>query len=86
MADDPKQQARALIDRLREQGHAAPADRLHRALSSVESGLVFTLRETLETLLTGIEAIDPVTEAMIEQLRLDVEKHLGTPDRGKTPA
>ena len=87
MADDTGKKTQVLIDRLREQGHAAPAEHLHRALGlhSVESGLLFALRETLETLLTGIEAIDPVTQTMIEELRLEVEKYLRLSSDAKRP-
>lgn len=76
MADETRKQSEALIDRLRKHGHQSAAERLARA---VESGVVFVLRETLETLLTGVEAIDPVTETMMEELRLEVEKLLGAP-------
>jgi hypothetical protein len=37
-----------------------------------EAGLLFAC----ETVLTGIEAIDPVSQTMIEVLRLDVEQRL----------
>jgi hypothetical protein len=78
MAHDPEQQTRDLIKQLREQGHHAEADRLERHVAAhpFERGLLFTLRETLETILTAIEAIDPVTQTMIEELRLEVEKRL----------
>jgi hypothetical protein len=78
MAYDPEQRTRQLIERLREQGHRAEADQLARQLATraVERGLLFALRETCETLLTAIEAIDPVTQTMIEDLRLEVEKRL----------
>jgi|ERR1700733_7744819 hypothetical protein len=78
MAHDPAQQTRDLIERLREQGHHTEADRLERHLGTqtVERGVLFALRETLETILTAIEAIDPVTQTMIEELRLEVEKRL----------
>ena len=78
MTDDPKRQAQELIDRLREQGHHAQADQLAHHLTghAVERGLLTALREVCETLLTAIEAIDPVTQTMIEKLRLDVEARL----------
>lgn len=78
MADDPKQKAQHLVDRLRESGHDAEADQLarHLKVQAVERGLLFALRETCETLLTALEAIDPVTQTMIEELRLEVEKRL----------
>jgi hypothetical protein len=80
MADETTKRTEVLIDRLRERGHHGAAEHLARTLvHGAESGLLFALRETLETLLTGVEAIDPVTETMMEELRLEVEKRLGAP-------
>lgn len=78
MEKDPVQQTRKIVDRLHESGHHAEADNLARQLSmhGVERGLLFALRETCETILTAIEAIDPVTQTMIEELRVEVEKRL----------
>jgi hypothetical protein len=82
MAHDPKRQTRDLIRRLREVGQHAQADRLelHFAAQAVEGGLLFALREACETILTAIEAIDPVTQTIIEELRLEVEKRLRLAD------
>ncbi len=87
MTDDPKQKAQDLVDRLRESGHKAEADQLARHLraQAVERGLLFALRETCETLLTAIEAIDPVTQTMILELRLEVEKRLRLRDDRQEP-
>jgi hypothetical protein len=78
MAQDPAQQASDLVERLREHGHHTQAQHLAQLLSlpSVERGLLLALREACETVLTAIEAIDPVSETMIEELRLEVEKRL----------
>jgi hypothetical protein len=78
MTDDATRQTGELIDRLREQGHHAEADRLarHLTLRDAEGGLLFALREACETILTAIEAIDPVTQTMIEDLRARVEDRL----------
>ncbi len=78
MTQNLPRQTRTLIDRLREHGHHPQADHLARQLSlhGVEAGLLFALREACETVLTAIEAIDPVTQTMIEELRLEVEKRL----------
>jgi hypothetical protein len=66
-----------LIDRLREQGHHVQADLLARSLASeTEHGLLFALRQACQTVLTAIEAIDPVSQTMIEELRLEVDKRL----------
>jgi hypothetical protein len=78
MAQDPTRLAGDLVARLRGRGHHTEAEHLARLLSprTVERGLLLTLREACETILTAIEAVDPATEAMIEELRLEVEKRL----------
>ena len=78
MAQDLEKQTRDLAERLRQAGHPVQAAQLahHLTAHDVESGVLFTLREICETLLTAIEAIDPVTQTMIEELRLEVEKRL----------
>ena len=78
MAHDPRQQARNLIDRLRAQGHQAEADRLahHLTAYTMERGLLLALLGACEILLTAIEAIDPVTQTMVEELRVEAEKRL----------
>jgi hypothetical protein len=85
MADDTARQTSELIARLRAQGHHSEADHLarHLPIQSAERGLLFALREACETILTAIEAIDPVTQTMIEELRLGVEKHLRLHEEGK---
>jgi hypothetical protein len=75
MADDTARKTQDLVERLREQGHHAEAERL-AAVRTVERGFLFAVREACETILTAIEAIDPVTQTMIEELRLEVEKRL----------
>jgi len=80
MTDETTKRTEALIERLRERRQEGAADRLARTLvHRAESGVLFALRETLEALLTGVEAIDPVTQTMMEELRLEVEKRLGAP-------
>jgi hypothetical protein len=78
MANDAAGRTGQLIERLREQGHHVEADHLarHLTLHGAEQGLLFALREASETILTAIEAIDPVTQTMIEELRVYVEAHL----------
>jgi hypothetical protein len=77
MADEPQTRARALIDRLRAEGapHHAEPFATHLA-TQTGHGLMAALREACETLLTAIEAIDPKTRMMAEELRLSVESHL----------
>jgi len=81
MATEAEQKTHEIIDRLREHGHQAVADRLARELTlhDVERGLLAALREACETVLTAIEAIDPVTQTMIEELRVEVETRLRLP-------
>jgi hypothetical protein len=82
MAEDAEHKARNIIARLHAEGHDAQADHLssHLAMRSVEDGFLFALREACETVLTAIEALDPVTQTMIEDLRLHVEKRLNPRD------
>jgi hypothetical protein len=88
MAQDPAQRTENLIARLRQVGRPTEADHLARQLSlhGVERGLLFALREACETVLTAIEAIDPVTQTLIEDLRLEVEKRLRLPSDHKKEA
>ena len=81
MAQHPAQRASDLVERLRDRGHHSEAEHLARLLSlhTIERGLLLTLREACETILTAIEAIDPATETMIEELRLEVERRLRLP-------
>jgi hypothetical protein len=78
MTQSAEQRTQMVIDRLREQGHHAQAEQLAHGLTArdIERGFLFALREACETILTAIEAIDPVTQTMIEELRVDVEKWL----------
>lgn len=80
--ESTRRRARDLIHRLREHGHREQADRVerHLTLHGLSRGALFASREACETLLTAVEAIDPVTQTMIEELRLEVEKRLRLPD------
>lgn len=81
MTSNLAKKTRELIERLRAHGHQAEADHLtaQLAVHTVERSLLLALREACETLLTAIEAIDPVTETLIAQLRLEVETYLRLP-------
>jgi hypothetical protein len=87
MANEAEQHCNDLIERLRDLGHHPEADHLerHLPLQTAERGALFALREVCETILTAIEAIDPVTQTMIEELRLGVEKHLRLHEEPKSP-
>ena len=71
-------QARALAERLQAEGHDDPAARLHQATEGDRIGhaVLETVREACQTVLTMIEAIDPKTRMLAEELRLEVDKRL----------
>jgi hypothetical protein len=71
-------QARDLAERLRAEGHEDAAERLEGATFGQRIGreLLDALREACEFVLTTIEALDPKTTLMAEELRLEVEKRL----------
>ena len=78
MTAAPADRATQLVGRLRAEGHQAAAERVHGAISGshLGSGLSHALLEACEFVLTAIEALDPKTEMMAEELRLEVEKRL----------
>ena len=78
MPDDTAAAARQVAARLRDNGHPAHADRLHAALAEAEGGLLLAVREACQTILTAVEAVDPVSAAMVGELRLAVDRRLGT--------
>jgi hypothetical protein len=71
-------QARDLAERLRSEGHGDAAERVEGATLGQRIGgeLLDALREACEFVLTTIEALDPKTTLMAEELRLEVEKRL----------
>lgn len=84
----PTLRAQALARQLREQGHLREADHIEAALATdsapaaaeepaeIGHGLLHALRDACQTVLTAIEAIDPVSITAINELRLEVDKHL----------
>ena len=76
----PIGQARVLAERLRRQGHTAAAERLHAATAGerITRALLEALREACQTVLTTVEALDPATQLMAEELRLEVDKRLSS--------
>lgn len=88
MSDDqttPALRAEALARHLRAQGHADEATRIEAAIAGGEGprapedlghGMLHALRDACQTILTAIEAIDPVSITAINELRLEVDKHL----------
>jgi hypothetical protein len=80
MVEDARERARQLADTLQDRGHAAPAAEVSRAagaVATVEHVFLRGLRDALQSALTAIEAIDPVSAGAIDELRLEVDKRLG---------
>jgi hypothetical protein len=79
MAVDPRDRANEVAETLRARGHAEPAAKLSAAATAVEAveGVFLRgLRDACQSALTAIEAIDPVSATMIDELRLEVDKRL----------
>jgi hypothetical protein len=70
--------AHKVADLLQQHGHDGQASALRAALVNIRprSMLLAALRETCQVVLTAIEAIDPVCAALVEELRLEVDKRL----------
>lgn len=70
--------AQQAILKLRDSGYAEHAATIASVLggSLVGDALLRALRETCETILTVIEAIDPVSEMALENLRNKVDEQL----------
>ena len=75
MFDEEAQEHTAhIIARLQAQGRAEEAWRLHRAVTDkIGDALLFALRETCDTILTMVEALDPTTETLLEELRAKID-------------
>lgn len=67
--------AQEVADALAERGHAEHAERLRAALKPGRSGSLLrsALREACQVVLTAIEAIDPVSATMVEELRVELD-------------
>jgi hypothetical protein len=76
MADEPVRKAHELADKLEAEGKKEEAARLRATINGPVDGLLFALREFCQTLLTAVEAFDMSTEALVEDLRTEVESHL----------
>lgn len=80
MSEDPRTRASKLAERLTQQGHKDHAEKVETALAhETEHAVLLGLRDFCQTLLTWVEAFDPVTIGMAEELRLAVDHDLGLP-------
>jgi len=76
MEDEPVRKAQQLADKLEAGGKTEEAARLRATINGPVDGVLFALREFCLTLLTAVEAFDMSTEALVEDLRTEVESHL----------
>ena len=83
MSEDVREHAQKLAQDLEKAGHTEQAAKVHQVLSGnfVEDGFLWALRNTLDTLLTFVEAIDPVSEMTLEGLRNKVDAKLTPSDK-----
>ena len=78
MVDATKDKALALAAELRRAGRADPAERIEAAAhhSPLAGAALHALRAACELALTTLEALDPKTQLLAEELRLEIEKRL----------
>ncbi len=77
---DPRVSAERLAGHLAERGRPEHAHHLRRALArGAGRAVLLALDETCQTLLSAVEAFDPETEGMIEELRLSIDRRLKPP-------
>jgi hypothetical protein len=76
--DDTVTAAHRVADTLQQRGHAAQAHEVRSVLGHSHAGsiLLAALRNACQVVLTAIEAVDPVSATMVEELRLEVDKRL----------
>ncbi|MGD0104475.1 MAG: hypothetical protein ABSC06_10600 [Rhodopila sp.] len=70
--------AKKVADKLDQRGHKRHAGALRAVLAEIHPRSMFlrALRETCQTVLTAIEAVDPVCATLVEELRLEVDKRV----------
>ncbi len=75
MPDDPVTAAQQVADELHQRGHRQHAEHLRASLlDRTEGALLTAIRGACQTILTAIEAIDPVSAGAVDELRLEVDK------------
>jgi hypothetical protein len=76
--DETVKAAEHVADTLQQRGHATQAHAVRAVLGHSHAGslLLAALRDVCQVVLTAIEAIDPVSATMVEELRLEVDKRL----------
>ena len=77
MPPDPEATALKIAEQLRERGHPEHAAHLRSALPDRAGiALLHALQAACQTILTAIEAIDPVCATIVDELRLEVDKRI----------
>jgi len=77
MPPDPESAAHKVAETLQERGHPEHAAHLRSALPGRAGiALLHALQAACQTILTAIEAIDPVCATMVDELRLEVDKRI----------
>lgn len=85
MTEDARRKADEAAARLEEQGQGTHAGLIRDALRQTGDAFLLAIRGACQTALTAVEAIDPTTETLLEEVRLEVDKHLlPAHDRPKT--
>ncbi len=84
MSEDVREHAKKLAQDLENAGHTEHAAKVHHALS-IEDGFLWAIRNVVDTLLTFVEAIDPVSEMTLEGLRTKVDANLKPEDKPIAP-
>jgi hypothetical protein len=80
MPDDTTDAAKQVAARLQDKGHHEHAARLWAALAEARADTLLAVREACQTILTALEAIDPVSANLVDELRMEVDKRLGPAD------
>ncbi len=78
MTVEVDQSARSVADQLQDHGHAEEAERIRGVVHThgTGPGLLHALDDVCQTVLTAIEAIDPASAGLIDELRMEIDKHL----------
>jgi hypothetical protein len=86
MTDEPQRHAEFLMQTLKNNGQPDHASRFAHVLSGnlVGRALLEALRDVSDTLMAGVEALDPTAVVALEDFRLSVDRHL-TADREDQP-
>lgn len=80
MSEDTRKAAERVAERLTKQGHAERAGTMREALAlRAEHAVLLALRDVCQTVLSAVEAFDPETMAMVEKLRLSIDRNLEEP-------